>query len=65
MEEGCSSRNEFDGRSLQSIENTSTCFVSNLSPRVECTSSFHGHEIKHIGYFLDDQTNVKFLENHV
>ena len=51
LEEGFSSRDEFDGEYLQienNFYNTPTCFESILFMRVECTSSCHYHEKKYI-----------------
>lgn len=47
LEERCSSRYEFDGEDIQvsnDFDNTSTCLENILSPRLEYTYPFCGHE---------------------
>lgn len=68
LEEGCSSKYEFDGGGLQSYDNlynTPICSDNIFSSRLECTSSFHGHEIEHIEDGQVDQTNVESLSNQL
>ena len=51
LEEGCSSRDEFDDEYLQVFKyfhRTRTCLEIINQLIIECTSSFHGHEIKYI-----------------
>lgn len=64
--DGCSSRLESNGGSLQVAQyfyGTHICFDNIFSLILECTCSFHGHGIENIIYFLDDETDMKFLWN--
>lgn len=66
-DKGRSSRYESYGGILQdmlSFYDTPICFDNIFSLRLECASSFHGHEIEHILDFLDEKKDVEKFCNH-
>lgn len=68
LEEGCSSRDEFNGEYVQVVNdfhNSPTCLQIILSPRLECNSSFRVREKKYIEDVWENQIDVEHLRNHL